>query len=27
VLERTRTDVAPLAQEMQQDVRWLPGEH
>jgi hypothetical protein len=27
VLERTRGDVAPLAQQMQQDVRWLPGEH
>ena len=27
VIQRTRTDVAPLAQEMQQDVRWLPGEH
>lgn len=27
VLERTSGDVAPLAQQMQQDVRWLPGEH
>jgi hypothetical protein len=27
VLERTRGDVAPLARQMQQDVRWLPGEH
>lgn len=27
VLERTRGDVDPLARQMQQDVRWLPGEH
>ena len=27
VLQRTRGDVAPLAQQMQQDVRWLPGDH
>lgn len=27
VLERSRGDVATLAQQMQQDVHWLPGEH
>ena len=27
VLDRTNADVGPLAQQMQQDVRWLPGAH
>ena len=27
VLERSSGDVAPLAQQMQQDVHWLPGAH
>ena len=27
VLQRTSGNVAPLAQQMQQDVRWLPAEH
>ena len=27
VLERSNADVGPLAQQMQQDVRWLPGAH
>jgi Protein of unknown function (DUF3379) len=27
VLERTPGDLGPLAQQMQQDVRWLPGAH
>jgi Protein of unknown function (DUF3379) len=27
VLDRTNADVGPLAQQMQQDVRWVPGAH